>query len=56
MEDRIGSLEPEKLADLVIIDADLTSVDPADLPAAPIWATVLGGQVRHVLDPGSLGL
>ena len=56
MEDRIGSPKPEKLADLVIIDADLTSINPAHLPAAPLWVTVLDGQVRHALDPGSLGL
>jgi hypothetical protein len=56
MEDRIGSLEPGKLADLVIIDADLTTTDPRDLSMTRIWATVLDGQVEHAFDPASLGL
>ena len=55
MEDRIGSLEPGKLADLVIIDADLTKADPRDLSTTRIWATVLDGEVKHALDPASLG-
>jgi predicted amidohydrolase YtcJ len=56
MEDRIGSLEPGKLADIVIIDADLATTDPRDLSTTRIWATVLDGQAGHALDPASLGL
>ena len=56
MEDRIGSLEPGKLADLVVIDGDLTTTDPADLSSTEMWATVLDGRVRHARDAAALGL
>lgn len=44
MDDR-GSLEPGKLADLVVLGADpwRTSVD--ELPSIPVDMTVLGGRV-----------
>ena len=56
MEDRIGSLEPGKLADVVIVDADLTRTAPADLSSTEVWATILDGQVQHALEPTALGL
>ncbi|MEV6345498.1 amidohydrolase [Actinoplanes sp. NPDC051851] len=46
-EDRIGSLEPGKLADLVALAADpLDVADPADVEHIAVRATVVGGRVH----------
>ncbi|KQW20967.1 amidohydrolase [Afipia sp. Root123D2] len=46
MEQKIGSLEPGKMADFVILDQDPYEVNPANLKDIGIWGTVLGGQVQ----------
>ncbi len=43
-EDRKGSLETGKLADFVMIDQDLTRIDPAQIRDASIVRTVVGGK------------
>ena len=45
MEDRIGSLEPGKLADITIVDGDLLRTPPEQLAELPIWMTVIDGRV-----------
>ena len=40
-----GSLTPGKLADLVLLDHDIFTADPADLPLTQVVATILGGTV-----------
>ena len=52
MEDRIGSIEPGKLADLVVVDGDLTAARPEEIAAMDVWLTVLDGRVVHALEPG----
>lgn len=47
MEDRIGSLTPGKLADVVVLDHDLDRVGVADLAGVNAWLTLLGGRVVH---------
>jgi len=47
MEDRIGSIEPGKLADLTIIDGDLLAAQPEAIRALPIWMTVVGGEIAY---------
>lgn len=44
-EDRIGSIEPGKHADLVIIDGDLFGTPSEEIPDLPIWMTMLGGRI-----------
>ncbi|MDX1646454.1 MAG: amidohydrolase family protein, partial [Longimicrobiales bacterium] len=46
-EDLKGTLEPGKLADIVVLDRDLFAMDPVDLPDARVLATVVGGRVVH---------
>ena len=40
-----GTLEPGKLADMVIIDKDIFSIPPAEIRDAKVDATVVGGKV-----------
>lgn len=43
-EDIKGTLEPGKLADFVVIDADLTRIDPIKIREAKILQTFVGGK------------
>jgi predicted amidohydrolase YtcJ len=46
-EDRRGKLAPGYLADLVLIDRDLTRIPAEEIEQAAIKATVLGGRVVY---------
>ena len=46
-EDLKGSLEPGKLADLVVLDANPLEVDPADLRNIGILETIVGGKTVY---------
>jgi predicted amidohydrolase YtcJ len=52
-EDRIGSLEPGKLADLVVLSDDIMTIPEDRIPEAKVLATLLGGQAVH--DVGLFG-
>jgi predicted amidohydrolase YtcJ len=45
MEDRIGSLQPGKLADVTIVDGDLEATPPERIASLETWITILNGQV-----------
>ncbi len=47
MDDRIGSLEVGKLADVAVVDGDVWGASPGELAELPIWLTVLDGQVAY---------
>jgi predicted amidohydrolase YtcJ len=47
MEDRIGTLEPGKKADVVAVSRDLRNLPPLDVLHAQISATILDGRVVH---------
>jgi hypothetical protein len=49
-EDRLGSIEPEKRADLAVIDGDPFSVSPGEIRALAVWMTVIDGEL--VYGPG----
>ena len=51
MEDRIGSIESGKLADIVVVDGDLATTPVEDISSLGIWLTVLDGRVEHAVDP-----
>jgi len=46
-EDRKGSLEVGKLADITVLSQDLRVVDEDEIPATQVLATVVGGVVRY---------
>jgi predicted amidohydrolase YtcJ len=47
MEDRIGSIETGKLADLVVLDEDLFEMDPFDIHEIKPSAVVMEGELIH---------
>ncbi|WP_448616537.1 amidohydrolase [Modestobacter sp. URMC 112] len=46
-EDWKGTLEVGKVADLCVLDADLQTIDPHDMPTMRVVMTVLDGRVVH---------
>lgn len=47
MEDKIGSIEVGKYADLVVLDQDITSVKPRRISDIKVLGTVLDGSFTH---------
>jgi predicted amidohydrolase YtcJ len=47
-----GSIEPGKLADMVVLGEDILTVDPERIPGIPILVTLLGGKVVYI-DPAA---
>jgi predicted amidohydrolase YtcJ len=50
-EDRIGSLEPGKWADFVIVDRDPTKVSPQELARTQVLETWVGGKKVFAREP-----
>jgi hypothetical protein len=46
-EDKMGSLEPGKLADVVVLGRNLFETPPAELNSVPIRMTIVGGKVVY---------
>ena len=46
-ERTLGTLESERLADLVVLSADLLSIPPERLPEVQVDYTIIGGKVVH---------
>jgi predicted amidohydrolase YtcJ len=44
LEDRLGTLTPGKLADLVVLDRDIFSADPSLIPQTQVLGTMVGGR------------
>ncbi len=47
-ENRLGTLQPRKLADFVVLSADLFSIPPAQIKNVRVLRTVIGGRDRYV--------
>ncbi|TQK27866.1 amidohydrolase [Arthrobacter sp. SLBN-53] len=47
LEDKVGSVEVGKLADLIVLDRNIFDIDPHDIHAAGVTMTMMNGQVRH---------
>ena len=46
-ETEVGSIEPGKLADLVVLDRDLFETPPAEINQAQVLYTFFGGRVVY---------
>jgi predicted amidohydrolase YtcJ len=46
---RMGTLNPGRLADLVVLDRDLYVVDPMEIPETRVLGTMIGGEWVHPL-------
>ena len=44
LEDRLGSLSPGKLADLIVLDRDIFACDPMAIGKTQVVATMIGGR------------
>jgi predicted amidohydrolase YtcJ len=51
LDDRVGSIEVGKLADLTIIDGDLLGAPPESIRDLPVWMTVVGGAIAFENAP-----
>ncbi|MCV7423728.1 amidohydrolase [Mycobacterium yunnanensis] len=47
LDDKVGSLEVGKLADLIVLDANILEGDPHDIHQAKVTMTMMNGQIRH---------
>lgn len=47
MDDRIGSLEVGKFADLIVLDRNILEGDPRDIHKAKVELTMMNGKIRH---------
>ena len=48
-ENVLGSLEPDKYADFMVLDRDYVSVPEDDIPNIRVLMTVVGGKTMHLL-------
>jgi predicted amidohydrolase YtcJ len=49
MEDKIGSLEVGKLADLIVVDQNIMEIDPSEIHQTRVLMTMMDGKVWHDL-------
>jgi predicted amidohydrolase YtcJ len=54
-EDVLGSLEPGKLADVVVLSRDIMTVPEDSIPGTEVVHTVVGGEVVYSRDDGNTG-
>ena len=47
LDDRVGSVEVGKLADLIVLDRNILEVDPLEIHGATVEMTLMNGQIRH---------
>lgn len=47
LDDRVGSVETGKLADLIVLDRNIFDIDPHDIHATTVTMTMMNGQIRH---------
>lgn len=50
MEDEKGSLEPGKLADMIVLDRGILTVDPGEVIDTKVLMTIVGGRVVYERD------
>jgi len=50
-EKLLGTLEPGKFADFIILDRDFLTIPEADIPKTQVLMTVVGGKTIHLAAP-----
>ena len=48
-ENVLGSLEPDKYADFIVLDQDYLTIPEDDIPSIRVLMTVVGGKTMHLL-------
>ena len=47
LDDKVGSLETGKLADLIVLDRNILDGDPHDIHLATVTMTMMNGQILY---------
>lgn len=47
LDDKVGSLEVGKLADLIVLDKNILEVDPHEIHSAKVTLTMMNGQIKQ---------
>ena len=47
LDDKVGSVEVGKLADLIVLDRNILEIEPHDIHEAKVTLTMMNGQIRH---------
>ncbi|OYN74619.1 amidohydrolase [Mycolicibacterium sphagni] len=47
LDDKVGSIEVGKRADLIVLGANIFEIDPHDIHRAKVTMTMMNGEVRH---------
>ncbi|MBX7453201.1 amidohydrolase [Mycolicibacterium sp. 3033] len=47
LDDKVGSLEVGKLADMIVVDKNIFEIDPHDIHRARVEMTMMNGQIRY---------
>jgi predicted amidohydrolase YtcJ len=47
LDDKVGSVEVGKLADLIVLDKNILEIDPHDIHTAQVEMTMMNGKIRH---------
>ena len=50
-ENSLGTLEPGKFADFIVLDRDFLTIPEAEIPQTQVLMTVVGGKTVHLGDP-----
>jgi predicted amidohydrolase YtcJ len=47
LDDKVGSVEQGKLADLIVLDRNIFDIDPHEIHGATVTMTMMNGKIRH---------
>jgi predicted amidohydrolase YtcJ len=47
LDDKVGSVEVGKLADLIVLDRNILEIDPHHIHQTKVTMTMMNGQIRH---------
>lgn len=54
LDQEVGSLEPGKLADIVVLDRDLLTVEPRAILDTAVLYTIVNGEIVYEAPPGTM--